>query len=342
MTAARHWAPFLLLTLAACGASQSPPTTTPSVLVTTQPLSRGALPDAVVAYGNTGPALNGSQTLSVAQPGQVKRLSTTPGAAVRAGQPLVTFVTAPASRNSYQQALVALSAAQKQHDATAQLMAQQLATHDQLLQADKALKDAEAVLAALRADGADQAEHTLSAPFDGVVTAVSVSQGDRTPAGAPLVTVAQANQLVVTVGVDPADQPRLRLGQPAMLERLTGGAGLNGSVVRVDSALNAKTRLVDVDLSFPTGALLPGEAMRASITVGQVTGWVVPHRAVVTASGPPRVFQAVSGKAKAVPVTISLSSSGGDVVQGQMDPARPLIVDGAYQVSDGDAVRSGG
>jgi hypothetical protein len=30
------------------------------------------------------------------------------------------------------------------------------------------------------------------------------------------------------------------------------------------------------------------------------------------------------------------------VVQGALDPGRPLIVEGAYQVSDGDAVRSGG
>jgi RND family efflux transporter MFP subunit len=296
----------------------------------------------VVAYGNTGPALNGSHTINMAQPGQVTRLSITPGAAIRKGQPLITFAAAPATRTAYQQALVALWAAKAQRQTTAQLMTQQLATRDQLLQADKAVKDAAATLAALRADGADKAERTLLAPFDGVVTAVAVTEGDRIPAGAPLLTLVQADQLVVTVGVDPRDQPRLHIGQTAVLERLTGGGGIDGQVVRVDSALNTRTRLVDVDLRFPTGALLAGEAVRASIVVGEISGWIAPHGAVVTANGPPHVFQVQSGKARAVPVEISLSSPVADVVQGPLDPAQPLILDGAYQVFSGDSVRSGG
>ncbi len=339
---ARRLTPLILLTMAACGNKPAPPAPTPSVLVTTQSVVHGSLPDTVEAYGSTQPSLNGSQTLSVAQPGQVRQLSVTPGQAVHTGQPLVTFVTAPSSRSSYQQAQDALAAAQKQRASTAQLLSQQLATQDQLVQADKALTDAAAALAALQAEGAGQGTHTLTAPFDGVVTAVAVAQGERTQAGAALITVGRTSDLVVTAGVDPSQRSRLRLGQDAVLERLAGGAALRGRVIRVDSALNAKTRLIDVDLSFATGALLPGEAMRADITVGQVTGWVVPHRAVVTANGAPRIFQSVSGKAKAVPVTLTLSAPGGDVVQGALDPTKPLIVDGAYQVSDGDAVRSGG
>jgi hypothetical protein len=109
----------------------------------------------------------------------------------------------------------------------------------------------------------------------------------------------------------------------------------------VGGALNAQTRLVDVDIGFPSGALLPGEAMQVAIETGQVAGWVVPHQAVVTAGGPARVFQILAGKAKAVPVRIVLSSDKGDVVDGNLDPAKPLIVAGAYQVNDGDAVHRG-
>ena len=337
-----HLAAPLLLVLSACGSKPQAPPLAPSVLVTTQGVVRGSLPDTVDGYGATGAGLNGSQTLSVAQAGQVMRLSATTGLAVRAGQPLVTFAVAPAARSSYQQALDALAAAQKQHDTTAQLVGQQLATRDQLVQAERAVTDAQAALSALRADGAGQAVQTLTAPFNGLVTAIGAAQGDRTPPGAALVTVARTDGLVVTVGIDPAEQARLRVGQAATLERLAGGPPVQGRVLRVGAALNAKTRLVDADIGFPPGALLPGEAMRASIAVGQVGGWIVPHRAVATANGPARVFQVVGGRAKAVPVTLSLSSPTSDVVQGAIDPARPLIVDGAYQVSDGDAVRSGG
>jgi hypothetical protein len=79
--------------------------------------------------------------------------------------------------------------------------------------------------------------------------------------------------------------------------------------------------------------------MQVAIATGQVAGWVVPHRSVVTAGGPAHVFQVSGGKAVAVPVTVALASDAGDVVSGAIDPRRRLIVDGAYQVSDGAAVR---
>ncbi len=341
MRAALSAIPLVALVLAGCG--QSKPTTppTPSVAVTTVNATRGSLPATVDAYGTVGAALDGAQTLSSAQPGQVLSLSATPGAAVKAGQTLVTFAVAPTARGAYLQAAAGLAAAQKQRANTAQLLAQQLATTDQLAQADKAVADARASLDALGAEGAGQAIRTFTAPFDGIVTAVPVAQGDRTTAGAPLITIARGNGLVVTVGVDPAQRGGVAVGQSASLRRLSGGPSLSGRVVRADSALNPRTRLVDIDIGFPAGQLLPGEAIQAAVQTGTVSGWVVPHAAVVTANGPARVFQTAGGKAKAVPVKILLTSDAGDVVEGAMSAAQPIIVDGAYQVSDGDAVRRG-
>lgn len=325
--------------LAGCGSSTPAPTPTPTVMVKVAAARQGSLPRTVTAYGTVAPAANGTVTFSEAQPGQVAHLSVSPGVAVRAGQNLATFVTAPASRSSYQQAASALVAARKQLATTTQLVSQQLATQDQLTQARKAVVDAQSALAALQADGAGRPVHTIVSPFDGIVTAVAVTQGDRTQPGAPLLTVARAGSIVVTVGINPEDRAGVTAGQPASLQRLTGGGLLRAKVVRVDSVLNSTTRLVDVDLSFPAGSLLPGEAMRVGIETGQVQGWVVPHQAVVTAGGTARVFQIVGGKARAVPVTVTLASDQGDVVQGRLDSTKPVIVEGAYQVSDGEAVR---
>lgn len=325
--------------LAGCGSSTPTPAPDPTVLVKVVPARQGSLAATVVGYGTVTPASNGTVTFSEAQPGMVSALAVSPGLAVHAGQRLATFVTAPASRASYQQAVSALAAARKQQASTAQLLGQQLATQDQLTQATKAVTDAQSALAALQADGAGQAVHAIVAPFDGIVTAVAAAQGDRTQAGAAILTVARVGGIVVTVGVDPADRAAVTPGQAASLQRLSGGGALRGRVLRVDSALNATTRQVDVDLSFPTGALVSGEAMRVSIETGQVSGWVVPHAAVVTAGGPARVFQVVAGKAKAVPVRVTLASDQGDVVQGALDATKPLIVEGAYQLGDGDVVR---
>lgn len=331
----------LLAPLAGCG---TPPDADrqegePSVLVSLTRPTRGSLPQEIEAFGAATPATNGTETISMAQPGQITSLAVTPGSAVHAGQTLATFALAPTARSTFLQAQEALLAAQKQRASTAQLLAQQLATRDQLVQADKAVSDARVALAGLRAEGAGQAVQTLRAPFAGTVIAISAAQGDRTLPGAPIMTLARAGGIVVTVGVDPARRAALSVGQPARLAPLAGGAPIMGHVLRIDSALNPRTRMIDVDLAFPSGVLLPGEGVQATIATGQVSGWVVPHKTVVTADGPAHVFQAVGGKAKAVPVRVALSSDSGDVVEGALDPARPIIVDGAYQVQDGIAIR---
>jgi len=334
--------PVALLLLAGCGGSSSSgsdPAPTPSVLVGLAKVTRGSTPDWVTAYGSAAPALSGSNTISVPQGGQVTRLDVTPGSAVRAGQVLAMFATDPSTVSSYQQAVTTLTVAQKQRATTAQLLTQQLATRDQLTQADKAVADARAALAALRQQGAGQPTRTLTAPFGGVVTAVSVAQGDRTQPGAPLVTVARAGSILATVGLDPTLANRVRVGQEARVTRLSGGPSIPGRVIRVDGVLNPKTHLIDVDVSLPAGALLPNEALRGEIAVGVSSGWLVPHRAVVTADGPARVFQVVSGHAHAVNVNVLLPGDQVDMVEGQLAPNRPLIVDGAYQVDDGGAVR---
>ena len=112
--------------LAGCGSNAPTPPPSPTVLVTTIPARQGSLPATVVAYGSVGPALNGTMTFSEAQPGQVTALAVAPGMAVHAGQTLATFVTAPASRSGYLQAVTALAAARKQEASTAQLLSQQL------------------------------------------------------------------------------------------------------------------------------------------------------------------------------------------------------------------------
>jgi RND family efflux transporter MFP subunit len=309
------------------------------VLVGLQRIEQGRITEWVTAYGSAAPAIGGSETISVPQPGQISRLAVTPGSTVRAGQVLAVFTTDPASVSTYQQAVTALAAARKQRTTSAQLLTQQLATRDQLVQADKAVADAQAAITALKRSGAGQPTRTLTAPFGGVVTAVSVAQGARTQAGAPLATLARTGSIVATVGLDLAKAGRVRVGQQAKVARLNGGPPIPGRVLRVDGVLNPKTHLIDVDLSFPAGAVLPNEALRGDIAVGVVAGWIVPHRAVVTANGPTSVFQLVVGKAHLVKVNLLLAGDQVDVVEGPILSNRPLIVDGAYQVQDGQAVR---
>ena len=330
---------IVLAGLAAC--SSTPPSAPPpsSALVTVEPVSRGSFPDRIAIVGTAAPAPAGLRTLSILQPGEVTQLFVGVGTTVRQGQSLVTIGVAPDALSGFQQAQTALQTATGQRATTAQLLTQQLATRDQLAVADKAVADATTVLAALRRAGGGTPVRRLTAPLDGVVTAVGVAPGDRPALGTALVSLARRGTIVVPAGIDPALRGRLHVGQPVTVTRIDGGPPIAARLAPIDGALNPRTRLVDLQIACPPGSVLPGEAVRAAITVGTATGWIVPHRAVVTAGGRPRVFQAVGGIAHSVPVVVRLAGDATDIVDGALDPRRPLIVDGAYQVVDGAAVR---
>jgi membrane fusion protein, multidrug efflux system len=315
---------------------------TASVAVQTQPPHAGAVPDVITAYGSAAPALDGGMTLSLQQEGRVLRIAVAPGEMVHTGQALLDFGASAAAVATYQQAVNAREVARTQRTHVAQLLAQQLATRDQLGQADKALSDAQAALEALQREGADRPTQTLTAPFDGVVATIPVAPGNRVPAGTPLLTLTRLDGLVVTVGIEPDARNRVRPGQKVHLVPLGTGAQLDGQVLRVDGVLNPKTRLIDADVSVPAGAVISGATFRADITVGQLQGWIVPHDAVINDDTGAYVFQVVGNTASRVAVTVAGTAGNDDVVDGKLDPQRPLVVQGNYQLSDHTTVRVSG
>ena len=314
----------------------------PSVAVQTETPRSGALPDLITAYGSAAPALDANMSLSVQQNGRVLAITVTPGETVRAGERLLDFGASPAAVATYQQAVTALSVAKTERAHVAQLLAQQLATRDQLAQADKAVADAEAALNALRREEGDRSTQTLTAPFDGIVASIPVAQGDRVQAGGTLLTLTRLDGLVVTVGIDPSDRNHVRPGQQAHLVPLGPGREFDGRVLRVDGVLDPKTRLIDADIAVPPGSVISGTAYRADITVGRLEGWIVPHDAVLTDNKGAYVFQVAGKTASRVNVTVAGSAGSKDVIQGPIDPRHLLVVEGNYELSDHAMVRAGG
>ncbi|MDB5425668.1 MAG: efflux transporter periplasmic adaptor subunit, partial [Phenylobacterium sp.] len=280
--------------------------------------------------------------LSLAQPAQVDAILVMPGAMVKAGQRLLTYSLNPASVGAYRQAVAAVALAQAQTAHANQLFAQQLATRDQVAQAEASLRTAQANLTALTQQGAGVAAGGVAAPFDGVVVSVPVAVGELAAAGVPLATVARTGGLVVTAGFDPAAARRLRVGQPATLQSLSGNQTVPGRVLRVSGALNPRTRMIDADIGVMGGGLILGEAFRAAVTVGQVSGWIAPHASVLNDGQKDYVFQISGGKARRVDVTLIYPAGEVDVIQGPLDPRLPLAVDGAYQLDSGAQVRVAG
>lgn len=326
------------LALAACRDGDAPDDAAVSASVTTVAVAQGRLPETLTAYGTAHAAPDAAQVVSVQAAGRVVRWNVVAGAQVKRGQTLLRFALAPAAVAAYRQAMSAQQLAIAQRAHVAQLLAQQLATRDQLDQADKALKDAQSNLQALEQQQGRDAAFDVTAPFDGNVATIDAKLGDNLAEGAPLLTVQRGDGLVVDAGVERTSMTRVTPGASVQLVPIDGGATMHGVVRQVAHTLDARTHLASVEI-VPDGAPVDGEAFRADIAVGEWRGWLLPRDAVLGEEAHRYVFQVANGKAVRVPVTILGESDRTSVASGALDARLPLVTQGAMQLDDGMAVR---
>ncbi|MBF6571692.1 MAG: efflux RND transporter periplasmic adaptor subunit [Candidatus Binataceae bacterium] len=150
--------------------------------------------------------------------------------------------------------------------------------------------------AALRQFEAMRAYKTITAPFDGIVTARYVDQGALVPqtttpaAGAmPVIAMATLKPMRVYADVPQSLAPFLHNGDPAIVTVAEfPQQDFNGKVTRHPEALNAATRtmLVEVDLPNDDLTLYPGMYAKVAFTVGMPVGVpMVPDDALVFHNG---------------------------------------------------------
>jgi RND family efflux transporter MFP subunit len=312
----------------------------PSALVSLASVRSGQAHETVEAYGSVTGSAASSQTLAVPRAVIVERVLTPAGTPVAAGATLAVLVDAPASAQAYRQAADAATFAEKDLARVQRLFAAHLAANDQLLAAQKALADARAALAAQTASGAGAGRTTLKAPFAGVVTATPVTSGEHVAADAPLMTLAKSSDLVVQLGVEPEKAARLAAGQavtliPVFHPERTIATHLSQVGRQVDPA----TRLVVALAPLSGAGLAIGESARARITVSSHAALLVPRTAVVFDEDGAHLFVISGGKAHQVAVKAGAEDGDDLEVSGPLKAADAVVVQGAYQLQDGMAVR---
>jgi membrane fusion protein, multidrug efflux system len=133
---------------------------------------------------------------------------------------------------------------------------------------------------------------------------------------------------------------KVKVGDPVQLTPLTGGEAVSGKVALRSEVVDQSNGLVPVDVDFPPGKLLVGETVRATITVGENTGYVVPHEAIlVNDDGSNFIWQAVKMAAKKVKVKVLGSDGDKDVIEGKLNPSAKIVLSGNHQLDDGTKLR---
>ncbi|MHB1542036.1 MAG: efflux RND transporter periplasmic adaptor subunit [Steroidobacteraceae bacterium] len=314
----------------------------PSVLVTLAQLKEGALPHQVIAYGTVGPSSASRKTIMAPVSAVVDTVYVRLGEAVSRGAPLVRLAPSPQTAAAYAQARSAMIVARHLLASTRKLVAEHLATAQQLADAEKSLADARSQLRAFQSLGAS-GSNVVRAPFAAIVTLLAASPGAIVTQGSPLLDLAALRGLVLTVGVVPVQAGEINAGDTARVTLIGAGRSVVGRVVlRGDMAVSG-SGLVPVEIALPPGTFMPGEMGEAAITTREVRGYVVPHAAIlVNSSGATYVVQAVGQVAHEVRVRILDSQGDRNVITGPLIARAPLVLTGNHQLSNGMRIRLAG
>lgn len=330
------------LTLGACSANRGGQNGPPPVAVSVATPVQQVFHTQVAAFGQLAVDSRNATSLNLPQAGQILSIDVVAGQRVKRGEPLLTLQTDPAARSAYLQARNAVSTARDDLARSERLFANKLATNTQVDAARKTLADAEATLAAQEKLGGVEVAATLKAPTDGVITALDVQLGQRTPAGARLLEFAPRTAMTAQLGVEPESASRIRPGMAVSLRPVYAAQDappLGGTVALVGASVNLATHLVNLVATLDKPVQLStGTAVSACIDVGQFKAWAIPRDALQSDAQGSYLFQIEHGKARRVDVKVLLPGGSPVAVAGAIDPHAPVITLGSYEVSNGDGV----
>lgn len=317
-------------------------TTAPSVLIKSDALHKRAMSETMTVYGSVMPAIGATENISFQRAGQITHLWVVAGQTVERGLALLDYATDPSVTAGYHLAKTTVVFARSELKRVEDLTAHQLATQSQLAAARKALQDALANLAAQNNIGAGVKTQHVSAPFDGVVSQLTVQQGNRVLAGMPIMQLSKSGKLRATLGVEPEDIARLRIGMPVKIASVFGHQiSVTARLLQIHGVINPLTRLVDVDVELQgaTRGLLNGMQVRGTIILNIKDAWVVQRSAVLSNKSGHFLFQVRNGHAIRVPVTVLIENGNNISVSGALEDSLKVVVSGNYELQDGMTVR---
>ena len=152
----------------------------------------------------------------------------------------------------------------------------------------------------------------VTAPFDGVITARNIDQGQLINAGAgagsELFHVSQTGTLRVYINVPQIDSRATRPGVKATLTLAEfPGREFDGTIVRTSDSIDTSTRtlLVEVDVNNRDGRLMPGAYAEVHMKLANdVKSLVIPVPAMIFRSQGLQVAVVQGNKVRLVPISV--------------------------------------
>lgn len=281
-------------------------------------------------------------TLEFSQAGRIASLRFDVGDRVERGTLMAEQDPAPL-RAQLAEAEAALAKVRSDLARVETLYAEEMSSDEQLETARLAVKSAEAA----RTLAEDfWRKSRIVAPFDGVIAHRSGEEGEHyNPMNmrGPVYILVDDTEVLAVVGVPEADLGKIAVGQEAWVEVTAyPEREFPGAVSRVGAVVDPFSRAVTVEISVPNREILLKAGMTTDVRV--ITqeireALVVLEEAVVSDMGLTHVFVLEGDRVVKQPVTLGPGNGGVVQVLAGLDSSSVVVVEGQYQIKEGDRVR---
>lgn len=207
--------------------------------------------------------------------------------------------------------------------------------------AEAALADAQSRLAVAQKNISNT---RIVAPFNGIVSARSVSAGDVVQPGTALYTVVDPSSMRLEASLPAEQVSEVKVGTPVSFsvngypDRL-----FEGRITRVSPTADPATRQVQVIVSIPNAGrtLVGGLFADGRVSSRTRYGIVAPMSAIESTMATPTVLRLRGGRAERVPVTVGIRDANDQTVEitAGLAAGDTLLTAAAQAISPGTRVR---
>lgn len=316
---------------------QAPMGSRPPTAVNLAPSIERPLYDRVEAVGTARAAQ--AVVLLAEVPGRVAEIHFQQGQQVTRGQLLVTLD----DRNA--RAELARAEAEYQRAKDDYRRGQQLVDRRAISQSevDTFRTTLEAAQASRDVARANFSDHTIRAPFAGVLGLRQVDPGAYLQTGDPITTLDNVGHLEVDFQIPERYLAKLAVGLPVQIRNSAfENQTFEGSITHLDSRVNSSSRSLTVRarLNNPQGQLLPGQFLRVSVQLAQRDALLVPEQAVITQGAQSYVFTvSKDNRARRHPVTLGGRRDGWVEVTSGLTDKPDVVVNGHSRLGSGQPVK---
>ena len=315
----------------------------PSAAIETATVSRGRVEHTIETYGTVEFASDRQRSVAVVKPGEVLDVGVVAGQTVHKGDTLLRVGPMPSGTPEVEQARIEAEFGQRELARVQQLMAQRLATNEDLQQAQKQAAASQAALRALGGGGAGGAQ--IRASVDGVVASVLVQRGNVVHAGMPVVLLAAGSAMTVRAGFEVEALPQLAEAMPVWLEpvyRGPAGARVRAALSKLQRVVDPVTQLVEgvIDVADAPDWMAAGLAVRVDVVIeGHDDVVRVPRAALLERGRKSGVFVIDGGRAHYRQLELGIRGDAMLEVDKGLAAGDRVATVGRSSLSDGMAVR---